>query len=152
MERRLRITLDGGTFGNVSAIRSRTMAAIRDRNNRTTEIAFRMALVRNTIRGWKLHCRDLPGKPDFYFARARIAVFIDGDFWHGNPAIVRSTPTTNASYWRKKIEINRARDLRVTRLLRRSGIRVIRIWESELKDEQRFKRLVLRIRRRIRAR
>jgi DNA mismatch endonuclease, patch repair protein len=80
-----------------------------------------------------MHNRELPGSPDFYFRDARIAVFTDGDFWHGNPATARKI-RTRSQFWTKKIERNKSRDLKHRTLLESAGIRVLRIWESDLKN------------------
>jgi DNA mismatch endonuclease (patch repair protein) len=77
--------------------------------------------------------RDLPGKPDFVFAKARLAVFVDGDFWHGRDWASRKAKLhmgANADYWIEKIEGNIARDRRNRAVLRRQGWRVLRCWES----------------------
>lgn len=74
----------------------------------------------------------LPGKPDIVFRRKRIAVFVDSDFWHGNPIRFRM-PATNRDYWSAKIESNRARDRLVNRELRKLGWTVVRIWEYDIK-------------------
>jgi DNA mismatch endonuclease (patch repair protein) len=76
----------------------------------------------------------LLGKPDFVFSKRRVAVFIDGDFWHGNPK-TRRTPKSNAEYWENKIRSNRRRDKVVSRRLEAHGWRVVRIWESELRRD-----------------
>ena len=73
------------------------------------------------------------GKPDFVFGKARVAVFIDGDFWHGNPRKYR-IPKSNRTYWHQKITTNRARDRLVTKSLESQGWKVLRIWESSLAD------------------
>jgi DNA mismatch endonuclease (patch repair protein) len=76
-----------------------------------------------------------PGvRPDFVFPRERVAVFVDGCFWHGCPKHFRM-PVGNRSCWRKKMSGNRARDRLVNRRLRASGWRVVRIWEHELANE-----------------
>lgn len=75
----------------------------------------------------------LPGKPDIVFTKARLAVFVDGDFWHGRNWTARKAKLrkgSNADYWIKKIEGNIARDRRNRAALRRTGWRVIRIWET----------------------
>jgi DNA mismatch endonuclease (patch repair protein) len=82
MERILRRKLKGGRFLNVTAERSRLMGRIRSRGNLSTEQSFRLALVRARIRGWVLHPKIIFGTPDFYFPEERLAVFIDGCFWH----------------------------------------------------------------------
>ncbi len=82
------------------------------------------------ITGWRRRV-VLSGKPDFVFARQRVAVFVDGCFWHGCPKHCRM-PKGNRSYWAAKIGNNIARDALVTRRLRRAGWRVLRVWEHEL--------------------
>jgi DNA mismatch endonuclease (patch repair protein) len=133
MERMLRKTLKGGKFKNVPAVRSKTMAAIRGKDNRTTELCFRMALVRAGIKGWETNAEDLSGKPDFFFLKKRLAVFIDGCFWHGCPKCGHY-PKTHSSFWKTKILRNKERDKKNRHRLHRKGIKVINIWEHFLKD------------------
>jgi DNA mismatch endonuclease (patch repair protein) len=111
--------------------RSQVMAAIRHRGNRSTERTFAALLRRFRVSGWTLHSSDVAGKPDFYFSKRRIAVFVDGCFWHGCPRCFQA-PRQNRSFWTAKIERNRKRDRKVTRALRREGIKVIRLWEHDL--------------------
>ena len=75
----------------------------------------------------------LPGSPDLVFPRCRIAVFLDGCFWHGCPQC-KGTPSQSGAFWRKKIETNHARDGRVDAALSSIGWRVIRIWEHDVKS------------------
>jgi len=69
------------------------------------------------------------------FTKRKLAVFIDGDFWHGNPKKFR-LPKSNCAYWQQKIAGNKKRDHEINRELRRLGWRVLRFWESSLKDEE----------------
>jgi len=131
MERRLRKTLKGGKFTNVPEKRSRTMSAIRGKNNRTTELILRMAFVRAGIKGWETNVAELPGKPDFFFHKKNIAVFVDGCFWHGCPKCGHY-PKTRGLFWKTKILRNKERDKNNRRKLRRIGIRVVSIWEHSL--------------------
>lgn len=133
MERALRKYLPGGVFKNVASRSSRNLSAVRGRNNRTTELCLRLALVRARIRGWKLHIRALPGNPDFVFLRRRIVVFVDGCFWHGCPECGH-IPKTNTSFWRAKIHRNIQRDRKNNAKLRKCNFHVARIWEHELKN------------------
>lgn len=107
------------------------MSRIRSRANRTTELRFIRFCRKFGITGWRRGSK-LFGKPDFVFSRVRVVVFVDGDFWHGNPK-TRRTPKTNQEYWEKKIRSNRRRDRLVTKTLKDSGWRVLRVWESELR-------------------
>ena len=88
-------------------------------------------LRKNRIIGWRRHL-PLPGKPDFAFPEHKVAVFVDGCFWHGCPKCY-TRPRTNRKFWDKKREDNMARDKRVNRQLRRQGWKVIRIWQHSLK-------------------
>jgi DNA mismatch endonuclease (patch repair protein) len=107
------------------------MAAIRSRGNKSTEIKLASILRANGIKGWRRHLA-LPGKPDFAFCRERLAVFVDGCFWHGCAFHCRR-PSSNRSYWVPKIFRNQKRDAAVTKRLRETGWRVLRIWEHELR-------------------
>jgi DNA mismatch endonuclease (patch repair protein) len=112
--------------------RSHNMASIRSKGNATTERAF-LRLLRNArISGWRRHL-SLPGKPDFVFRSRRLAVFIDGCFWHGCPTCYR-LPEDNRPYWKAKVLSNRRRDRRQTRELKSLRWRVLRIWEHSLKS------------------
>src|SRR5450432_2433014 len=133
MEQLLRATLGSTQFLNVPEVRSRTMAAIRGKGNKSTELVLRMALVRARISGWEMHTCAVKGKPDFYFAAEQVAVFVDGCFWHGCPQC-GTTPRTRTEYWTAKFARNRARDRSVSASLRRSGVRVIRIWEHQIES------------------
>jgi len=115
--------------------RSLLMGRIRSRGTKSTERRFRSLLVRAGIRGWKLgHDAGLPGRPDVVFPRRKLAVFVDGCFWHGCRRC-RSLPVANAAFWRAKILGNQARDRRATRELQKLGWEVSRIWEHELRHD-----------------
>lgn len=116
-----------------AASRSRVMASVRSTGNRSTELRFRGQLVRQGIKGWKVQSRELCGRPDFFFPKQKIAIFVDSCYWHGCPKHVRH-PSSRRSYWRAKIGGNVARDKRVTRTLRAQGWRVLRVWEHQLAD------------------
>lgn len=102
------------------------MAAIRSRGNKATELKLASILRAARITGWRRH-QPLPGHPDFIFRRQRLAIFVDGCFWHGCRWHCR-VPQGNREYWQRKISSNSARDRRITRLLRSRGWRVLRIW------------------------
>lgn len=110
--------------------RSAVMARIRGRGNKDTELALIRLFRSNHITGWRRH-KPIFGKPDFVFPSVRLAVFVDGCFWHGCPS--HSTmPKNNAEFWQKKLAGNKARDLIVNKTLRAKGWRILRIWEHEL--------------------
>lgn len=110
--------------------RSRRMAAISSRGNKTTEMRMLALFRQNGITDWRRHL-PLPGRPDFAFPREKLAVFVDGCFWHGCPRCYRA-PETRSEFWRQKVDGNRRRDRRVARQLRQRGWRVARVWECSL--------------------
>lgn len=110
--------------------RSEVMSLIRGRGNKETEQALLVLLRAEKITGWRRHL-PLLGKPDFAFPKKKVAVFVDGCFWHGCPKCY-TRPKTNRKFWDKKREDNIARDRRVNRQLRRQGWKVIRIWQHAL--------------------
>jgi len=110
--------------------RSQVMAAIRSRGNRDTEVKLVAILRAANITGWRRHL-PLPGCPDFVFKRERVAVFVDGCFWHRCPKHGRQ-PETNPDYWAKKLARNKSRDSAVSRMLRKDGWTVVRLWEHHL--------------------
>lgn len=124
--------------------RSRIMRSVKNRGNASTENRLTAIFRQCRITGWR-RGSALPGKPDFVFSKLRLVVFVDGCFWHGCPQH-RSTPATNASYWREKLAANRRRDRRVDRELASRGWRVLRIWEHEL-GRKREARLIMRLKR-----
>lgn len=110
------------------------MAAVRGRGNRSTEARLRLGLVRAGICGWKLHPKDVPGRPDFYFPEKRLAVFVDGCFWHGCPQCGH-LPRVNPAFWTAKIRRNRERDSEMSARLESAGVKVKRLWEHELNGD-----------------
>jgi DNA mismatch endonuclease (patch repair protein) len=116
--------------------RSRQMALVRNKGNKSTEQRMLKLLRMHRITGWRRHLA-LPGRPDFAFpAPHKVAVFIDGCFWHRCPSCKRRLPRNNASFWDEKIKGNVRRDRRVDRELRANGWIVLRIWEHTLKDDR----------------
>jgi DNA mismatch endonuclease (patch repair protein) len=124
-------------------LRSAVMGAVRSHGNRSTELLVIAIFRAHGITGWRRH-QPLPGKPDFVFRRERLAVFVDGCFWHGCPWHLRM-PASNVVYWNAKIARNMARDRRVNAELRRAGWRVIRLWEHALADPNRVAARLLRL-------
>lgn len=119
---------------STSPQRSRLMARVR-RSGTSCEINLRKALHRAGYRYRLSGGRGLPGTPDLVLTRHRLAIFVDGCFWHGCGQH-GSMPKTNTKFWRTKITKNTQRDRRVDRSLRRLGWRVLRIWEHELRDDR----------------
>jgi DNA mismatch endonuclease, patch repair protein len=121
--------------------RSRIMARVRSRDNRSTELQLIALLRKGGITGWSRHA-PITGKPDVVFREFRLAIFIDGCFWHGCSEHLR-LPKTNSAYWRAKILKNMARDRDASKTLRNKGWVVLRIWEHELKTPIRAYRRIL---------
>jgi len=114
------------------AKRSEIMSRVRSRGNKATELRLIEILRANRIVGWR-RSSAIFGRPDFVFAKARVAIFVDGCFWHGCREH-RSIPKANEEFWRKKIAGNRVRDRRVNKALSEAGWYVLRIWQHELSN------------------
>ncbi len=113
--------------------RSFIMSRIRQKDT-VPEILVRRRLFREGYR-YRVHVRSLPGTPDIVFSKARLALFVNGCFWHGHSGCPKSkTPSTRAEYWSNKIVANMARDARVLQELDKLGWRTSVIWQCELKD------------------
>lgn len=130
------------------AVTSRIMSKIRGKDGKA-EWLLRRSLFAEGIR-YRKHYGKLPGTPDIVIVRSRLAIFLDGDFWHGNGWRLRGLPDlasqfpNRTDYWVKKITRNIERDKRVTDELTQSGWQVIRFWESEvLQDVEACVRRVL---------
>jgi DNA mismatch endonuclease (patch repair protein) len=124
--------------------RSEVMALIRSGGNKGTELRLIEIFRAHGITGWRRNF-GLAGKPDFVFPSRRLAVFVDGCYWHGCPLHYRR-PRSNRKFWDAKIARNRVRDREVGRLLRARGWRVLRVWEHALsrKNERRTASRVVR--------
>jgi DNA mismatch endonuclease (patch repair protein) len=107
------------------------MGRIKAEGNKSTETKLRMLMVRNGIRGWKLQAKNMLAKPDFVFPNRKLAIFVDGCFWHGCPKCGH-IPKANRIYWENKINRNINRDSKQRKALRRMGWRVLRLWEHQL--------------------
>jgi len=108
--------------------RSRVMSRIKGQGT-TPELAIMAELRRRNIY-FATHAKELPGRPDIVFRKIKMAVFIDGDFWHGWRFPIWEHKLSAS--WQKKIAATRKRDQRNFRKLRRAGWRVLRIWEHEI--------------------
>ena len=118
------------------AKRSQVMAAVRSKGNKATELKLASIFRAAGITGWRRH-QPLPGRPDFIFRRQRLAIFVDGCFWHGCRWHCRM-PKSHKSFWNSKINRNKTRDRIVVRMLRKEGWRVLRLWEHALRDPLRI--------------
>jgi DNA mismatch endonuclease (patch repair protein) len=107
------------------------MTRVRTRDT-APELALRRSLWRIGIRGWRLHPRRVYGKPDLAWIGRRVAVFVDGAFWHGHPDYYWGQ---SGEFWDAKIERNRARDRRVDEELDAAGWRVLRLWDFEVERD-----------------
>lgn len=119
--------------------RSEIMSKVRSKGNQTTEKKLIELFKKNGIKGWR---RNYPlfGKPDFVFPKDRIAVFVDGEFWHGHPTLGQ-IPDTNKEFWRNKLERNKVRDRLVNETLQTKNWKVVRIWQHELRGDIWFEKI-----------
>jgi DNA mismatch endonuclease (patch repair protein) len=116
------------------AKRSQVMARVKGRDT-SPELKVRRVLTRMGAR-YRLHRKDLPGRPDIVMAGRRLAIFVQGCFWHGHDcARGARTPKQNRAYWEGKIGRNRARDLRTQAELAALGWTPVVLWECEMKNE-----------------
>lgn len=113
--------------------RSEIMALVSQKNTKP-ELLVRSFLHKKGLR-YRLHVKELPGKPDIVFRRLKTVVFVNGCFWHGHEdrkCKLARIPKSNVDFWKKKIEGNRERDERNWRTLKEQGWRVIVVWECQL--------------------
>ncbi|MEI6632826.1 MAG: very short patch repair endonuclease [Chlamydiota bacterium] len=121
------------------SVRSRIMAAVKPRGNKSTELQMVGLLRRHGFVGWRRHYPVL-GTPDFCWPSKKTAMFVDGCFWHGCPRFDRK-PRSNIAFWKAKIERNRQHDRRITSTLKRLGWTVLRIWECQVNSARTLSRL-----------
>ena len=130
--------------------RSKIMSNVKGRENKATELRLVALFRKHGIRGWRRHFPAF-GRPDFVFSDARVALFVDGCFWHGCP-IHGSIPKTNRAFWKRKLGRNKARDQLVARKLKGLGWHVIRVWQHELREPEKvIRRVGVSLRRRAKA-
>ncbi|MCX7004236.1 MAG: very short patch repair endonuclease [bacterium] len=120
------------------SIRSEIMAKVRSCGNKSTELKLIYLFRQYSIIGWRRNYK-LTGKPDFVFPQKRIAIFVDGCFWHGCPRHCRM-PKSNHRFWTNKIVENKQRDLYVNRTLKQSQWSILRLWEHQLGNRKLPKR------------
>lgn len=112
--------------------RRRIMSAVR-RTGTAPELKLRKALWAAGVRGWRCDFSKAPGRPDLAWPKRRVAVFVDGAFWHGHPS--RHKPGRSGTYWDEKIAVNVERDRRVVRELEELGWAVERFWDFEVEKQ-----------------
>jgi DNA mismatch endonuclease Vsr len=140
MEAVLRRLLVGGAFGAVDPVNSRRMAAVRGKGTKP-EIVVRR-LVHGLGFRFRLHDRKLPGTPDIVFHSRRKIINVNGCFWHLHGCSDSHVPASRRRFWKAKLERNRERDRSNLRALRRSGWRVLTIWECQLAEPERLQRRI----------
>jgi DNA mismatch endonuclease (patch repair protein) len=122
--------------------RSRIMARVKGADTRPEMIVRSMAH-RMGFR-FRLHVRDLPGRPDLVFPRHKKIIFVHGCFWHGHDGCRRSArPTTNTEFWNRKLSGNVERDKRNREALIEAGWKVLVVWECETRDRERLKAILI---------
>jgi DNA mismatch endonuclease (patch repair protein) len=120
-------------------VRSKIMASVRTFGG-TTERKMEKLLRKRGVRGFRKQW-PVAGKPDFAWPKSKVALFVDGCFWHGCPRCDRPS-RSNKKFWRSKIVSNRRRDARVARKLRNDGWSVLRVWECRIGEERTLARIM----------
>lgn len=116
------------------ATRSRMMSGIKGKNTKP-EVMIRKGLFSKGFR-YRLHRKDLPGKPDLVLPRFNAVIFVNGCFWHAHGCHLFKWPSTNKVFWKKKISGNKKADLGNIRLLKKLGWRVFTVWECGIKGKK----------------
>ena len=115
-------------------ITSRIMSSIKDKNTKP-ELAIRKALWDSGIKGYRLHWKKVPGRPDIAFPSRKIAIFINGCYWHRCPYCEPSIPKSNTEFWKNKFDKNVIRDKRKVEQLKQLDWNVLIFWECEIKSD-----------------
>ncbi len=114
---------------------SKVMSANKSKGTKP-EVTLRKILWAQGIRGYRINYKKIPGRPDIAFTKTKIAIFVNGCFWHQCPKCNYAIPKHNQKFWKEKFEKNIARDERKAKELQEAGWKVITIWECELKLSQ----------------
>jgi DNA mismatch endonuclease (patch repair protein) len=120
--------------------RRKTMRAVKGKRTSIERKVFAM-LAGMGISGWRTNASDIIGKPDVVFESAKLAIFVDGCFWHGCPVCNKKLPKSNRDYWQRKISRNKELASQYNQALQDSGWNVLRIWEHELKHSEEVSRI-----------
>lgn len=114
--------------------RSEIMRQVKPQNNKSTELRLIKIFKDYKITGWRRHY-PVKGHPDFVFMSSKIAIFVDGCFWHGHECR-HTLPKDNRAFWENKITKNKRHDKEITALFEARGWKVLRIWECELRKNR----------------
>jgi len=133
---------DGRAPIPTSEATSQIMSRVRARNT-TPEIMFRKELREQDLTRFRLHPKALPGRPDICFDSEKLAIFINGCFWHRCPYCKPSMPKTHKAFWSKKFAANVARDKKKRAELKKLGIKSVVFWECQIKKN--VQKLVARL-------
>jgi len=113
---------------------SKVMSANKGKNTKP-ELLLREALKDIGLSKFKVHLKEIPGRPDIVFINSKLAVFVHGCFWHHCPKCNPNLPKTNTVFWKEKFEKNKERDARKIKSLKNAGWKTLVIWEHEIKDD-----------------
>jgi len=126
-------------------VTSRTMSAIRAKNTKP-EIVLRKALFKSGLRGYRIHRADLPGRPDISYLKKKLAIFVNGCFWHRCPYCKPALPKSHKDFWREKFRKNKNRDKRKIAILKKEGWKTFVFWECQIeKDVDAYLKLISRV-------
>lgn len=125
---------DGRAPLPASETTSKVMSANRGKGT-SIEMTLRKALWRKGVRGYRVNMKCLPGRPDIVFTRRKLAIFVNGCFWHRCPLCKPSIPKAHVGFWNEKFERNKARDLKNLEDLSLLGWRTLSIWECEINSD-----------------
>lgn len=113
---------------------SRVMSANKATNT-VPEVTLRKALWNSGLRGYRLHPKTIPGRPDIVYSKKRLAIFVHGCFWHRCPTCNNPLPKSNTEFWKAKFEKNVERDKRKKLILEEENWQVLIVWECEIKEK-----------------
>lgn len=111
---------------------SKVMSANKAKDTKP-ELALRKALSKNGIRGYRLHPKNVPGRPDICFTKKKLAIFVNGCYWHRCPYCKYPLPKHNTDFWQQKFSTNITRDKTKIAQLKKLGWRTITIWECQIR-------------------
>jgi len=117
-----------------SDITSRVMSANKSRNTKP-ELHLRKELYRIGLSGYRLHWKNIPGKPDITYPKRKIAIFVNGCYWHRCPHCKPPIPKTNTRFWEEKFKNNRIRDKKKIAILKEKCWKVFVFWECKIKED-----------------